>query len=189
MLKSVFQAAEENDTAALNSILDSHPTMASCVDEKTGWTPLHFAAKHSSLEAAEILLLRGADPNAWDEQGVGPLQLSGGIPILRMLRQHGANFSPNYQLLKEAQQTKHLVQLTYHQQRRTIRIIQLGLTDGEERCFAWQSDAPGPEVEEGPRCFRIHLMSDLKSVDPETGEAPEDESRRRACVALVDEDF
>lgn len=106
-----------------------------------------------------------------------------------MLRRHGARFSANYELLKQAQQAKRLVQLKYHDETRIIRIIQLGLTSGEERCFAWQSDAPGPEVKAGLRCFRVHEMSDLQIVEPEAGEIPEDPSRRRACVALVDEDF
>lgn len=189
MLKSIFQAAEDNDLGALNSILDNHPTMATCVDEATGWTPLHFAAKHNTVAAAEILLQHGADPNAQDEQGVSPLRLAGGEAIVRLLRRHGAHFSTNCQLLKEAQKAKRLVQLTYDKQKRTIRIIQLGLTSGEERCFAHQGDAPGPDVEAGLRCFRVHLMTDLEQNGPEAGDIPEDPSRKRACVGLVYEDF
>ena len=188
MLKSIFQAARENDFSVLNSILDNHPTLANCADEATGWSPLHFAAQHNSLQAAEILLQRGADCDARDPQGVSPLQLSGSEAMLRLLCKCGARFSENYQLLRKARQSKHLVRLTYHEHTRTIRIIQLGLSGAEERCFVWQNDAPGADVEPGPRCFRVHEMTDLEIIEPEAGEIPGDPSRMRACVAIVDED-
>ena len=182
MLKSIFQAARENNIEVLNSSLDNHPTLATCTDEPTGRTPLHFAAEHKGLQVAEILLQHGADCNARDTDGVTPLHLAGSEAILRLLRRHGARFSENYQLLKEAQQSKRLVHLTYHEHTRTIRIIQLGLTEYEERCFAWQHDSPGADVEAGFRCFRVHEMSDLEVVEPEAGQSPGDPSRMRACV-------
>ena len=188
MLKSIFQATRENNITVLNSILDNHPTLARCTDEATGKTPLHFAAEHNRLEAAEILLQHGAECNARDTDGISPLQLAGSEAVLRLLRRHGARFSANYQLLKEAQQSKRLVRLTYHEHARTIRIIQLGLTEAEERCFAWQNDAPGTDVESGFRCFRVHEMTDLEIVELESGEIPSDPSRMRACVAIVDEE-
>lgn len=188
MLKSIFQAAGDNDLAALRSILENHPTMVNCSDENTGWRPLHFAAQHDALEATEALLKHGADCNASNADGIGPLQFSGGERVFRLLRRHGARFSENYQVLKQAQRSKRLVRLAYHEHIRTIRIIQLGLTDAEERCFAWQNDAPGADVETGLRCFRVHEMSDLEIVEADTGEIPGDPSRMRACVAIVDED-
>ena len=189
MLKSIFQAAHENDLTTLTSILESHPNLATCLDERTGWTPLHFAAQQNAIAAAESLLTQGADPNAPDSEGVTPLQLSGGEEVLRLLRSHGSRFSNAYQLLKEAQQTKRLVRLTYHEHMRVVRVIQLGLTDGEERCFAWQNDAPGDDVEAGLRCFRVHEISDLQILETEAVEPPEDQSRMRACVGLIDRDF
>ena len=189
MLKSIFQAAHENDLVALASILDNHPALATCTDEKTGWTPLHYAAQQNAVEAASKLLQQGADPNARDAEGVTPLQLSGGQEIVRLLRSHGARFSDSYRLLKEAQSSNRLVRFTYHEHVREVRIIQLGLTAGEERCFAWQNDAPGDDVEAGLRCFRVHEMSDLEILEAEASELPEDDSRLRACVGLVDTDF
>lgn len=188
MLKSIFQASRENNVVVLNSILDNHPTLANCTDERTGRTPLHFAAEHNGLQVAEILLKHGADCNARDSDGVSPLQLAGSEAVLRLLRRHGARFSESYQLLKEAQQSERLVRLTYHEQTRTIRIIQLGLTGAEERCFAWQNEAPGTDAEPDFRCFRVHEMTDLEMVEPEAGDIPADPSRMRACVAIVDEE-
>lgn len=189
MLKSIFQAAQEDDTTALASILDNHPALATCTDEQTGWTPLHFAARQNAVKAADTLLARGADPNAHDPNGTTPLQLSAGEEVLRLLRSHGARFSDTYQILKEAQTSKRLVRLTYHEHARVVRIIHLGLTEGEERCFAWQNDAPGDDVEAGLRCFRVHEMSALEILAAEPSERPDDLTRMRACVGLVDKDF
>lgn len=54
MPKSIFQAAQEDDIPALNFILENHPRLASCIDEATGWTPLHFASKSNAVKAAEL---------------------------------------------------------------------------------------------------------------------------------------
>jgi hypothetical protein len=189
MLKSIFQAAHENDITMLSTILDRHPSLVTCIDERTGWTPLHFAAHQNATETARLLLERQADPNALDSGGVTPLQLSGGEGVLRLLRSKGACFSETYQTLKKAQQSNRMVRFSYHEHVREVRIIQLGLTAGEERCFAWQRDAQGDEVEAGLRCFRVHEMSQLEVSEAEAVELSADSSRLRACVGLVDADF
>lgn len=40
------------------------------------WTPLHYAAQNGDVSIASLLVQRGADINAEDEEGVTPFQLA-----------------------------------------------------------------------------------------------------------------
>ena len=77
--RSIYQAAAENDTEALRSLLHR----VHIPDPDTGWTALHYAAEHNAVEAAQLLLDYGADPEA-EANGVKPLQLASG-PEVRAL--------------------------------------------------------------------------------------------------------
>jgi len=59
----VFAAAGLGDLAALRNFLDRDPGLANAKDGP-GFTPLHFAG---TAEAVNLLLDRGADPNALDQ--------------------------------------------------------------------------------------------------------------------------
>ena len=51
MSKNLYQAAAENDLQILRSTGG-----VNAPDPKTGWTALHFAAEHNSVEPARLLL-------------------------------------------------------------------------------------------------------------------------------------
>ncbi len=170
-------------------MLDRLPTLVSCIDEKSGYTPLHFAARHNAVQAAELLLQRGADANAADAQGYGPLRLSGGQEVARLLRRHGALFSTAYQTLKEAHASGRLVRLVYQTTVCTICIVRLGVGDGEERCLAWQRNEPDASLEPGIRCFRVRDMSELEMLGQHSGYLAGDLSLTSECVELSDELF
>jgi ankyrin repeat protein/uncharacterized membrane protein YgcG len=69
------------------------------VDVRNKWeqTPLWQAAWqtwHQDSEVVEILLQNGADPNAWDHQGVTPLHIAasmGNTPVVALLLRKGAD--------------------------------------------------------------------------------------------------
>ena len=189
MQKSIFQAAHEDDIETLSSILEQQPKLASSIDEETGWSPLHFAARENAVKTAEILLKGGVDCNSCDSFGVSALQLSSGEEMIRLLRRYGACFSSNYQKLKGAQQAHHAVRATYHGQTRNLRILQPGLTGGEERCFAWQDGIIGEDTKPGLRCFRVQEMTDIQVLQSKAGLIPHDLNKMRACVGLIDKDF
>ena len=57
-------------------------------------TPLHLAAASNNTEVAEMLLAAGADPNARDQYGHGPLwaaATSGSVEVMGILLEHGAD--------------------------------------------------------------------------------------------------
>ena len=55
----LYEAAMENDTQRVFTYLEEHvpPTH---VDETSGWTPLHWAAKHGNVQMAHLLIEFGA---------------------------------------------------------------------------------------------------------------------------------
>lgn len=58
------------------------------------WSPLHYATIVGQAKFAEILLQKGADPNAATKAGVAPLHLaakSGSIECVELLLKHGAD--------------------------------------------------------------------------------------------------
>lgn len=63
LIQDVFQAAQSNETAYLQSILKAHPQLAN-MENENGLTPLGYAAHFGNHEAVQVLLAGGADVNA-----------------------------------------------------------------------------------------------------------------------------
>jgi ankyrin repeat protein len=66
------------------------------LSDKRGHTPLHFAAQQGSLDAARLLLARGAEVDRKDAAGITPLGTavfnSGGAgDLIQLLRANGAD--------------------------------------------------------------------------------------------------
>jgi ankyrin repeat protein len=59
--KTLFEAAENGDVAALGALLDRHPDRLYARSEPYEWTLLHTAARHPA--AVALLLTRGLDAN------------------------------------------------------------------------------------------------------------------------------
>jgi ankyrin repeat protein len=64
------RAIRANDLAALHQMC--RPRVGA-VQDRLGWTPLHYAALYGSPEAVRLLLEAGADPNARNNADVTPL--------------------------------------------------------------------------------------------------------------------
>jgi ankyrin repeat protein len=86
-------AAKANDVALIEALLADD---RSNIDERDarGYSPLMFAAYTGSLEAAQLLLARGADPNGTDFAGNSILMgaaFKGHLPLVQCLLAHGAD--------------------------------------------------------------------------------------------------
>ncbi|KAL3201811.1 hypothetical protein MRX96_042827 [Rhipicephalus microplus] len=64
------------------------------IKDKHGFSPLHFASQAGSVDAIQLLLDAGADPNATGLGGIAPLHLAasaGKIAAVRLLLERGAD--------------------------------------------------------------------------------------------------
>jgi hypothetical protein len=60
------------------------------VKDKRGFTPLHYAARGGRNEIAELLISKGADVNAKNDEGKTPLDRAKYKPeTAALLRKHG----------------------------------------------------------------------------------------------------
>jgi len=109
-----------------------------------GGTLLHVAAEYGSLEAAALLLDRGADVNAratFDEAGVGGQMAifhavtqfdDGGLPVAQLLIERGANLAVRVKLPGDYERPGEIVECTAlgyallfggPRQRRTVTLL------------------------------------------------------------------
>lgn len=92
----MHQFAHENKVDKLRALLDAEPGLLEAPD---GWLgralrPLHYACYNGSLEAAQLLLLRGADLRCKDSNGCTPLLLAcqaGRSAVVSVLLARGAD--------------------------------------------------------------------------------------------------
>ena len=73
--KAIDDAVSKNDLEKIKAMLNDDAGLVSCKDS-WGWTPLHFAARDNSKDAAQLLLASKANVNARDYSGETPLQLA-----------------------------------------------------------------------------------------------------------------
>jgi uncharacterized protein len=91
----VFEAASLGKVKRLRELLDDDPGLATARSDDD-FTALHYAAFFDGPEAAQLLLERGADVNAFadNELGVHPLNsvaAAGRADVARVLLEHGAD--------------------------------------------------------------------------------------------------
>jgi len=91
----VFDAAAVGDVTRLRALLDTSPELATAVSSD-GFTALHLASFFGHPKAAEVLLGRGADPEAVADNGTAlrPLNsaaAAGQHTIAHLLLDHGAD--------------------------------------------------------------------------------------------------
>ena len=89
---SIHDAAKAGDINAVKQHL-ADGVEVNAKDSLHGETPLHSAAAFGRKEIAELLIAKGADVNAVDDDGFKPLDaaIDVGLPeIADLLRKHGA---------------------------------------------------------------------------------------------------
>ena len=78
----VLDAAMDGDIEFLKEALNSHPELAKFQTSRLGMTPLMYAALTGRLEVVQLLIKKGADPNAQTSFGTTSLMwaIKGGHP-------------------------------------------------------------------------------------------------------------
>ncbi|PNP81416.1 hypothetical protein FNYG_05222 [Fusarium nygamai] len=91
----VSSALQNNDTELLEKIYcaEGSKQIALFDQQRLGFSVLHTAIEHSSLDCLELLLQLGVDPNARDERGIAPIYmcLEDKDEFLRVLLNHGSD--------------------------------------------------------------------------------------------------
>jgi cytochrome c len=88
---AIHDAAKKGDVAAISAALDAG---ANVNESDAVAPPLYYAVSGAQLEAAKLLIERGADVNALSGFGVGPLGPAVGkrnVELIKLLLDHGAN--------------------------------------------------------------------------------------------------
>ena len=89
----LHQAVLGNSVGLVGLLLEAKANVN--VADQHGWTPLHFAAQEYLPEIARILLAKGADPYARDDEGCSVLwravfAAAGCFDLVRLLSKSGA---------------------------------------------------------------------------------------------------
>lgn len=87
---ALLYAASDHDPDNATLLLQKDPALVRAVELPNRWTPLHRAVAFHCQTVAELLLEKGADPNALGHLGEAPLHIAGSPDIARLLIRHGA---------------------------------------------------------------------------------------------------
>jgi len=88
-----IEQTRAGDAAKLRAMVEENPAIATARDDE-GETLLFHAAARGKADVAELLLAKGADPNASNERGVTPLHVAaqkGHAAVAKVLLARGAN--------------------------------------------------------------------------------------------------
>jgi ankyrin repeat protein len=89
----IHKAAKAGDVAKAKAFLEGNPKKVSKKDSN-GESPLHYAAQFGTMDAAALLLSKGAEVNTKRNDGNTPLDMavaSGHKDMVEFLRQHGGH--------------------------------------------------------------------------------------------------
>ena len=121
--KAIIRAAKHGDCDALATLLDADARLVDARDGD-GSTPLHCACWKGNLEAARLLLDRGADPgaiNTNDHWGTTPLHAAAHAnhkEIARLLLERGADVAA-----RDGKAATPLAHTQFHRATATARVL------------------------------------------------------------------
>lgn len=87
---ALLYAASDHDPDHATRLLEKDPKLVNAIELPNRWTPLHRAVAFHCETVAQLLLEKGADPNATGHLGEAPLHIAGSPDIARLLIRHGA---------------------------------------------------------------------------------------------------
>lgn len=92
MIEEFFDSATHGDTDAVIRMLSDDPALVSARDEYQ-FTALHNVAGEDQLDMINLLLDKGADPNAQNDEGIAPLHLAAYPEVAALLVRRGADIN------------------------------------------------------------------------------------------------
>ncbi len=87
---TIYDAAVFGEFEQVEALLDEDPSLVNSTDEY-GFTPLHGVVGEDHFDMAQLLIDKGADVNAANEDGVTPLHLAAYPEMAEILVRNGAN--------------------------------------------------------------------------------------------------
>jgi len=93
-MADLFDLASHGSTHELELVLFCEGKNPNVKSKFAGMTPLHMAALNNEHGAVQLLLAKGADPNAQDDLGATPLHYAakhGALDVVLLLLGSGAN--------------------------------------------------------------------------------------------------
>ena len=95
--RQLIEAMEGHEEETVGKLIKAHPELFDVMTED-GWTPLHWAAFHGRKGLVELLLSKGADVNAKNNNNETPIYLAtncGHKDVAELLMAKGGNFNGN----------------------------------------------------------------------------------------------
>jgi uncharacterized protein len=92
IIKDFFDSATYGNTEAVTRMLADNPAWVSARDEYQ-FTALHNVAGEDQLDMINLLLDKGADPNAQNDVGIAPLHLAAYPEVAELLVRRGADIN------------------------------------------------------------------------------------------------
>lgn len=88
--EAFYEATTMGDREAVETMLRGDPALVSATD-KYGFTALHGVAGQDQPEIAELLIVRGADVSARNDEGMTPLHIAQYASVIEVLIRHGTD--------------------------------------------------------------------------------------------------
>jgi ankyrin repeat protein len=91
-MEDLYYWASRGRTNDLEKHLNQHPDHVNQRDDGL-FTPLHGAVEGDSIDAAKLLISKGADIDAQNDMAVAPIHMAASVEMIQLLSQAGANIN------------------------------------------------------------------------------------------------
>ena len=90
---NIFDAARDGTVDDVRYFIDRIEISINVFDDENDLTPLHYAARHNSVEVVQLLISHGSDVNAKSDNGWTPLHgaAHNSVEVVQLLISHGSD--------------------------------------------------------------------------------------------------